>query len=247
MKSVTVILAILALSATAGEARAQLFGQREVGRSGGLSARGSQSQGPRSQNARSGNSGGDSIGSLDENVGSVLGTERFLRGNREAGDFVGADSRDRSSFVGTQQVPDQPGGAATRPESAVADLIIEPPPDVNLTGPPSGTSTAGMYRPRLRVDFQFAPRSPVAIRLELAKRLELAWAIDRSTPIAVSVEDETATLRGEVASERDRDLAEFLVLFEPGISKVLNELTVRNAADTPVGIRFSPEAHRPGG
>jgi hypothetical protein len=49
----------------------------------------------------------------------------------------------------------------------------------------------------------------------------------------VSVEGATATLRGEVASERDRTLAERLVLFEPGIDSVRNELKVRSPSKGP--------------
>ncbi|MHB9080346.1 MAG: hypothetical protein ACYC3X_22965 [Pirellulaceae bacterium] len=40
------------------------------------------------------------------------------------------------------------------------------------------------------------------------------------------MEGRTATLRGEVPSAADRDLAELLLTFEPGISTIQNELRV---------------------
>jgi hypothetical protein len=50
--------------------------------------------------------------------------------------------------------------------------------------------------------------------------------IQSTSPITITVENETAILRGQVANEHDRQLAEILTRFEPGIWQVRNELTV---------------------
>ena len=48
----------------------------------------------------------------------------------------------------------------------------------------------------------------------------------RSLTIEVSPEGHSAILRGAVPSEHDRQTTELLVMLEPGIQKVENELTV---------------------
>ena len=48
-------------------------------------------------------------------------------------------------------------------------------------------------------------------------------------PMQISIAQRTATLRGAVASEYDRMLAEQLIRLEPGIRQVQNELTVAAA------------------
>jgi hypothetical protein len=50
------------------------------------------------------------------------------------------------------------------------------------------------------------------------------------SPITVIVENETAILRGQVATIHDRELAENLVRLEPGIWNVKNELIVRSGS-----------------
>lgn len=161
-------------------------------------------------------------------VGTFTGTERFLRENRTAEDFVGVDTTGRTGFVGTQQSTEAPPAAAV---PAAAEVQVETGPEVNLTQPKIA-STTGMYRPRLRVDFSFAPRQASQISRALAGQLQRTPAIQPTSPIQVTVEGATAVLRGSVASERQRVLAGNLMLFEPGISKVQNDLTVKSLPET---------------
>jgi osmotically-inducible protein OsmY len=56
----------------------------------------------------------------------------------------------------------------------------------------------------------------------LAKSMRLP----AGAPVEVAVQGGTAVLRGVVATPHDRDLAEQLVLLEPGIARVTNELRV---------------------
>jgi hypothetical protein len=161
-------------------------------------------------------------------IGTYTGTERFLRENRTAEDFVGADATEQAGFVGRQQSGDTPPAAMP---AAAAGVQVETGPQVNLTQPRTASRT-GMYRPRLRVDFRFSPRPAMEISRALAAQLERTPSIQPTSPIEVAVEGETVVLRGSVASERQRVLAGNLMLFEPGISKVQNDLTVKPLPET---------------
>ena len=78
-------------------------------------------------------------------------------------------------------------------------------------------------------------RAPSAVASRLAQRMERSSWIQNRTPLQVSIDQGTATLKGVVASEHDRVLAEKLALLEGGIWKVENQLKVEGT--TPV----SPE------
>ena len=209
-------LALVAVLAAGPEAQAQRFGSRTL-------------RNPLSRAARPGS----------EEVGTLQGNERFIRGNRRGGDFVGTDSQDRNDFVGSQQAP-----TSGQVRSAVSDLRERPGATANRSQRPYAGRSRGMYAPQMRVGFKFTPRSPVAIHSALARRLNASAAIRPTSPIGVSLEGRTATLQGEVASERDRILAQQLALFEPGISAVRNELTVK--APPPPAQRSPPADQPPG-
>ena len=90
-----------------------------------------------------------------------------------------------------------------------------------------------MYQPRLAANFDYAAPSATDRSATLVRQLRAIPALKLNSPVAVSVEGQLATLRGEVASERDRALAEQMVLFEPGIYAVRNLLTVSPPRPTP--------------
>jgi osmotically-inducible protein OsmY len=98
-----------------------------------------------------------------------------------------------------------------------------------------------MYEPRLRVGFDVPQPVEGEVQAQLTNLLRSCPHLRQTSPIEVLLEGRTATLRGAVASERDRILAQQLILFEPGISQVKNELTVRPADSPPP----SPPPHRP--
>ena len=100
-----------------------------------------------------------------------------------------------------------------------------------------------MYAPRLRVAFDYAGEAEGEVNSRLTGRLEKALPGGATNRIAVSVAGDAATVRGAVASERDRKLAELMLLFEPGIVRVRNQLQVR-PADLP---RPPPPAPNPAG
>ncbi len=208
------LIGILSLVLAVGleaSSQAQMFGSRSLGAS-----------------RRSSRSTADA-----SDVGTVQGNERFVRGNREKSDFVGTNSQDSRSFVGSEQ-----GTGAGRVRSSAADLRIERTRDANRAARSSRRSTP-IYEPRLSLGFRYGGRQPEQLSSALQARLASSKTIQRTSPIEVSLEEATATLRGEVASQHDRRVAELLVLFEPGVSKVHNELRVKHS---PPQVTAPPQA-----
>ncbi len=189
----------------------------------------------------------DSVGSLGAArqsqvnpamAGTLQGTERFLRANRPGGGFIGIDSRERRRFIGARtETPStlRPATPGVRIERAVAQ-----PPAAAVA-----RRRAGMYEPPLEIGFEYGGPMRQAVSVALARHLRSSPALDPANRIEVSVEGTTATLRGEVASERDRALAEQLVLFEPGVYAVRNELRVRSPGEAADGWRPSPPERIP--
>lgn len=156
-----------------------------------------------------------------ENIGQISGAERFLRGNRNKRDFVGSDTRDRTNFVGEQS-----GTTRGAVVSSVQDLRAQR--EVNMNQALRKPNPRQMYYPRLRVNFDYAQPTGVHVSERAQYQLQRTETLNLRSPIAVSVEDGTATLRGTVASAHDREMAELMMRFEPGISSVKNELEVQS-------------------
>ena len=167
--------------------------------------------------------------STAETVGQVTGAERFLRGNRAAGDFVGTDSGDRAGFVGST-ASDNTGPIRSAATGALVRTTTGPA--INRTRVRSPAPY--MYEARLRVGFDVSPRSLPTHETKVAQRLMQVRAIDPASSIAVKLEGSTATLSGTVGSGREKILAGMLLTFEPGISTVKNELVVRPPSTGPV-------------
>ena len=70
----------------------------------------------------------------------------------------------------------------------------------------------------------------------LTSLLDRSKQIQKRSPLSVTVKDYTAILRGRVATEHDRSLAAALLLLEPGIWHVQNELVVEPAPQASHGV-----------
>ena len=64
-------------------------------------------------------------------------------------------------------------------------------------------------------------------------------------PVGATLEGSTAVLRGRVATEADRQLAEGIARLEPAVSAVRNELVVGSAPATTLDSLPSPASSRP--
>lgn len=85
--------------------------------------------------------------------------------------------------------------------------------------------------PPLQLGFTPSPyaENPATAVAQLIGRVS---QIEKRSAITVALENETAVLRGRVATERDRLLAEAIARLQPGIWRVQNELVVENPSAT---------------
>jgi BON domain len=96
-----------------------------------------------------------------------------------------------------------------------------------------GFTTMGV---RKNAPYATRPTEDLPIVNHTFRPIDLQAVVDRSSllksrkGVSVSVEDGVVVLRGEVASERDRRLAEGIMRLEPGVAEVRNELIVNGSA-----------------
>jgi hypothetical protein len=82
------------------------------------------------------------------------------------------------------------------------------------------------------IDAEVLKFAKPVIDKELTQRLADMPSIHTRTPITVGIlPDGTAKLQGRVATLHDRELAEMVLLLQPGISTVRNELAVGEPAE----------------
>lgn len=151
-------------------------------------------------------------------TGTVDSSRRFMRGQRDVTDFVGSAIAQEAagSFVGGQS-------AASTAVLSITGLTEEARPVLNR---PRVLRPAGMYAERLRLtDDSLPPSTAIPEVAPLSSSLQTLME-SRGVTVEVSPGEHSATLRGAVPSEHDRQTAELLVMLEPGIQKVENELTV---------------------
>jgi len=220
---------IVAAFLTVGEAWAQQSGQQ---RSSGATSRNSPSESRSGRSAAGverpvmGTAGASSTPGGSSMIGGA--SERAPR-TLQAGEFVGAVQAEEGGFIGaTIAEPENVRSAIDGP------LIREARPQRLPGGGAAArpTEAQGMYSPRL----VFAPGSvladsfaapPEIVRQTAAVSLMRRF---RGHPGVQSVrvlnENGRITLRGVVNSEHDRQLAELLSSFEPGVWNVHNEIAV---------------------
>lgn len=137
------------------------------------------------------------------------------------------------------ETPPLPPPTTTEPTAPTTEPAPTPLPEQWLREPsppegsgapaprPSPASGAGSVLPRQSVAIgSGAARPATGSGPQVAEAIQRSPQIRKLSPIAVTVENETATLRGKVATEHDRQLAELVARFEPGVWQVRNELTV---------------------
>jgi hypothetical protein len=277
---VPVLVSVLVLVATAPSLWAQsstssgLFGSRSVGgpiSGGGRNAFGSDGMGMGM---------GADLGQMG-NAGQIAGSERFLRDNRTAGQFVGADNND-SSFVGAlstngngmssgmmgRNMSSGLGGGSSFGAGSglgggfgglggsyggLGGLGGGLGGGFGGMGNGFGMGTGGMrnnqragqfgrngnmnmnmnanrnrainVRTTLSVGFRYQQTPSAQVQTKLAERLN-GQRLGRLESLQVDLQEGVATLRGRVATQDDRDLARRIARMEPGVERVVDELTV---------------------
>lgn len=206
------------IAVLASDVRGQMFGARSLGQPLGRRP------------------GPGSLETMQADVGTLRGTERFIRANRRATDFVGPDIRDLERFVGMLQARAR---GAVAPTTEGLRRRVDRSESMNQPVPPPTRGT--LYYPRLEVTFDSAVEDTTALGQRALATLARSPELSGPSRIAVYVEGRTATLLGEVPSARDRELAEVLLSFEPGISEIRNELqlnpNLQETADSLAALR----------
>lgn len=189
-----------------------------------------QTSGQSTTTQSSGQSSGQSTQS--NTTGQIQGNERFLRENRDPGQIVGGggvgvgnmrDASDSDSQGGSSMFGSQSRFSSSNP-------FMSSMMNSGMFG--SRTNQRQQLRVPLRLGpngVSFSPPGPaIATGPNLRVQNHLARIPQLKNPAAVKVEMEgqVAILRGEVTTPHERDLVARLVLLEPGIADVRNELQV---------------------
>jgi hypothetical protein len=82
----------------------------------------------------------------------------------------------------------------------------------------------------------FTPAPAGVVSASLTARLENAKQIQKRSRISVTMQRDTAVLGGRVATEHDRDLAAAMLMLEPGVAQVQNELVVESPPPAVQGV-----------
>lgn len=198
--------------------RASSFGGSSLGQGLGGSSFGNQGFG----NGGLGNRGFGNQGFGNQGFGNRgLGNQQG--GNRR--NFVGADSGDLQNFFSLMGSNGQGQFQAGRGQQSGRGGNANQRRGSDGDG---GRNERSAVLTRLSVGFD-APsasdRTSVAATRTL-ERLTREGRLGVTAPIEVESQGATVVLRGTVATEHDRNLAEQLVRLEPGVSAVRNELTL---------------------
>jgi osmotically-inducible protein OsmY len=86
-----------------------------------------------------------------------------------------------------------------------------------------------MIRPIIRPDVEVERESNAEIANNAKKRLGRIQMPKRLKGVEAKVDGETVVLSGQVATESDKRMVERLVMLEPGIDSVRNEVTVKTS------------------
>ena len=182
-----------------------LFGSRSLGQ--GISGGGGTFSG----------TPGNLVEQAQSGAGEVQGGERFTRDGRDAASFVGADSADTSNFFGQTQGFGNSGLEQFLNLAARRDFQ-------NQGGTAGGSVTP--LRPALSLGFAPPTTTPTVFNVRVNQRLAKLPNLEILEPVSIDLTNRTAIIRGRVATEHDRTLIAQLLMLEPGVSSVSNELAV---------------------
>ena len=173
-----------------------------------------------------GGSGGGLVGQAE--VGTTDSSDRFRRENRRPGAFVGTSAADVQNFLGAVQAGENAGRGLGMGSLRAGQGAGRGDPNRNQGA--RGSGRRGRRAADLRISLHAAfdyPKTPAAqMSLAMTRRLSKSLAALSGSDLDVEIRDGTATLRGAVATDHDRRVAERMVRLEPGVWRVKNDLTV---------------------
>ena len=204
-----------------------------------------------SQSGQTGQTGGfgqaNQVGSLSEmNLGGQVNTE-FLRENRTPGQQLAGLSTEGVGNTRGMMGQNTQGTSGMFGNQGGMNSMMG---GFNSMNPMGSLYTAGLVnslsrqRQQLRVPLRLGPDSfpfssaaapPIATgpNLRVQTRLARIPQLKERGSVKVEMEGQVAILRGEVQSQHERDLVGRVVLLEPGVADVRNELQVAAAKPSP--------------
>lgn len=172
-------------------------------------------------------------------AGQIQGDERFLRQNRDPGQMVGGTSQGIGNLRGQTDAGGQDAGGGLGSRGGFNPMN----PLGNSFMNSSMFNAMSRQRQQLRVPLRLGPNgvsfSSTAPAVATGPNLRVQGHLARSPhlknsgSVQVEMEGQVAVLRGAVVSQHERDLVARLVLLEPGIADVRNELQVASAGPVP--------------
>lgn len=219
-----------------------LFGQRNVGSTlqpgqrtfggSGLGAGGGIGSGV---GTGIGAGGQGAANQANANAGQLTGSERFVRGNRQPGQFVGSDAGDvqspRSVTQGqggfTQTGPSGAGNFGPGSIGANGANRAGAGGNVNRS---TGNVQPRVVRTTYRVAFEYPQPASSAAERRVQEALQRQFGARQLSGVSITVRDGVAALRGTVATDHDRRVARILASLEPGVERVENRLTLRSSS-----------------
>ncbi len=183
-----------------------------------------------------------------QGTGRVNMAGQLMGSGLSDGGFVGADSQDVVNFMSMMGQ----GGAGATGSLGSSAYGTSGLGNRTITGTARNRSalgsrgqvgaygTRGIQEVRTHVQLGFprpGPGTPADLSQTLTRRLANSARIAKFSPIEVVLVQGTAVLRGAVATDHDRALAERAVLLEPGVQAVRNELVVGQVPGASAGPR----------
>ena len=165
----------------------------------------------------------------------LTGSERFLRENRDPGQLVGGSVQGGGNLRGQTDTGGQSSGGMFGGQSGRFNTMNQ---FGNMFNSASRFNTMSRQRQQLRVPLRLGPNgvsfsdsetTPVVAtgpNLRIQNRLTRIPQLKNPSALTVEMEGRIAVLRGDVSSSHERNLVARLVLLEPGIADVRNELQV---------------------
>ena len=209
------ILVLAALSASQVQAQNQSTNRQNTN----SSANGSGSQSLQAQG----------IDAQQAQGGTITGNERFLRENREVGQVIGGTTEGVGLIRGAEvTTTSQAGRGGTNlfgsGRSGFGNLFNQ----LNQFNANANRNTQRQLR-RVPFELGFKPPQlapPAQLSEQIQTRLDRIPQLRKMGQVSLNLEGQTAVIRGQVENANDRDLVARLVMMEPGVSDVRNELTL---------------------
>jgi len=243
--AIAVGLALLAIP-TAGFAQANrgsstqgAFGQTTLGNTSGATPQGlgSGMTTGMSGNSTQGGSGSNNNSAANGQFGvatGATGMQDLQRGGNSG--FVGLSAANAQNFLASGQGGALGGRGGAQSFNMLTQLMAQSRRNQfnqqqAQRGQRGGTQAQSQFRVPMRLGFAPPSIRPEGIN-EYSTRLTKIPGMSQLGPIRATLEGRTAVLRGMVATEADRQLAEGLAMLEPEVQAVRNELVVGSPGTT---------------